>query len=147
MPRRRSLRTCPRCSKPAEKDGGRRGARRWALATNGGVLRLMRRGTLVAKAVSPLPPSRCNYLHLHSVCVPFRQRPAGKRTSLTHLPRSTWRALGPCRSPACPPHTGSFVGTDISAMGFWLGTLVFAIFEALGFGLVHFSAKPKPTKL
>ena len=32
-------------------------------------------------------------------------------------------------------------------MGFWLGTLVFAIFEALGFGLVHFSAKPKPTKL
>ncbi|KAL4427346.1 hypothetical protein ABPG77_003255 [Micractinium sp. CCAP 211/92] len=32
-------------------------------------------------------------------------------------------------------------------MGFWLGTLVFLIFEALGFGVVHFSGKPRSAKL
>lgn len=32
-------------------------------------------------------------------------------------------------------------------MGFWLGTLVFAVFEALGFGVVQFSAKPRSTKM
>jgi hypothetical protein len=32
-------------------------------------------------------------------------------------------------------------------MGFWLGTLVFLIFEALGFGVVHVSGKPRSTKL
>ncbi|EFN50581.1 hypothetical protein CHLNCDRAFT_135458 [Chlorella variabilis] len=32
-------------------------------------------------------------------------------------------------------------------MGFWLGTLIFLIFEALGFGVVQFSGKPHSTKL
>ena len=32
-------------------------------------------------------------------------------------------------------------------MGFWLGTVVFMVLEALGFSAVHFSSKPRPTKL
>ena len=32
-------------------------------------------------------------------------------------------------------------------MGFWLGTLVFAILEAVGFGVVHLSGKPHSSKL
>lgn len=32
-------------------------------------------------------------------------------------------------------------------MGFWLGTVVFLVFEALGFGFVHASALPPSTKL
>jgi hypothetical protein len=31
-------------------------------------------------------------------------------------------------------------------MGFWLGTLVFLIFEGLGAGIVHFSGKPRSSK-
>lgn len=32
-------------------------------------------------------------------------------------------------------------------MGFWLGTVVFLVLEALGFGAVHFSNKPQSAKL
>ena len=32
-------------------------------------------------------------------------------------------------------------------MGFWLGTVIFLIFEALGFSVVHFSSKPPSAKL
>ncbi|PRW39219.1 V-type proton ATPase subunit e1 [Chlorella sorokiniana] len=32
-------------------------------------------------------------------------------------------------------------------MGFWLGTVVFLVLEALGFSAVQFSSRPQSTKL
>lgn len=34
-----------------------------------------------------------------------------------------------------------------AAMGFWLGTVVFLVLEALGFSAVQFSSRPQSTKL
>lgn len=64
------------------------------------------------------------------------------RCSHFDLPRSP---ADPLPSPLSPP--GRPGSQQPASMGFWLGTVIFLILEALGFSVVHFGSKPPNAKL